>query len=359
MVKPLLYLSFVCLVFNKALSIPADSLKKHKIGLLPSAFYTPETRLGFGGLLYSYFKLGNNDSLNKKSNSQTYLSYTINKQFAVENDYQIWLAKNNLYLTGSVDYSRFPQFYYGIGNSTKESERIMYSYDLFRFQSKCLHRIVNHFYGGLFFNYQKVYNQDIELMSNQQCGDIYGGKGFTSKGIGPVFIVDCRDNPLNPAKGFYIETSYLNFKNLLMNKHMFSSFTLDLRKYHTLWQRLVSNSNLYLSFNKGMVPYRLMPEIGGPRFLRGYYRGRFRDNNMFILQQEFRMPIYKMFGLAIFGGIGNVASQTKELLTNGIHYNYGMGIRIRVNKKENTNLRIDYGITKDSHGLYIVFAEAF
>jgi hypothetical protein len=34
-------------------------------------------------------------------------------------------------------------------------------------------------------------------------------------------------------------------------------------------------------------------------------------------------------------------------------------LRIKVDKKNNANFRIDYGMTKDSQGLYIVFAEAF
>jgi len=346
------------LALNKANAIPADSLKKHKVGVLPSAFYTPETRLGFGSLVYTYLKIGN-DSLTKKSNTQSYLSYTINKQFAFENDYQIWLAKNKYYFTGSFDYSRFPQYYYGIGNSTKQSDKIMFRYDLLKIQTKSLIKIAGIIYGGVSFQYQNVFNQDIELMSNSMCAEIYGSKGFVSKGIGPIIIVDKRDNPLNPAKGFYVEASYLDYKNLLVNKHMFSSLLIDLRKFNTLFGKLISNSSFFLNTNDGMVPYRLMAEIGGARFLRGYYRGRFRDNNMFALQQEFRMPVYKMFGLAVFGGIGNVASKPKLLLSNEIHYDFGIGLRIRVNKKENANLRIDYGITKDSQGLYVVFAEAF
>ena len=77
------------LVSGKVISIPADSLK-FKIGALPSIFYSPETRLGAGGLLYTYFKIGKNDSITKKSNTQSYLSYTQNNQFSFENDYQIW-----------------------------------------------------------------------------------------------------------------------------------------------------------------------------------------------------------------------------------------------------------------------------
>ncbi|MGL4599588.1 MAG: BamA/TamA family outer membrane protein, partial [Bacteroidia bacterium] len=75
--------------------------------------------------------------------------------------------------------------------------------------------------------------------------------------------------------------------------------------------------------------------------------------------QEFRMPVYKRIGVAAFGGVGAVSKKASQLLATNFHASYGLGLRICIDKKENTNLRIDYGFGKDSHGLYIVFAEAF
>ena len=208
------------------------------------------------------------------------------------------------------------------------------------------------------FNYQQVYNQDITLTSNP-CMEVYGNMGFEAKGIGPVLMIDNRDNPLNPANGYYLETSFIDYESILTNTNKFRSFTVDIRKYNTLFNKLIWNGNIYFANNDGEVPYRMLAEIGGARFLRGYYRGRFRDNNIVVIQQEFRMPIYKFFGLAIFGGVGKVSKTIAELKSNELHYNYGIGLRLRVNKKENTNIRIDYGLTKDSQGIYVVFAEAF
>ena len=122
---------------------------------------------------------------------------------------------------------------------------------------------------------------------------------------------------------------------------------------------MIWNANIHGEFAVGQVPFRMLPELGGARFLRGYYRGRFRDNNSIVIQNEFRMPVYKRIGLAVFSGVGEVAHKLNDFKSNRIHYNYGIGARIKINKKENTNLRIDYGFTRDSRGLYIVYAEAF
>lgn len=348
---------------------PIDSLHsilkrdstKFKIGVLPSVFYSPETRLGFGGFIYAYFNTNKSNLINKKSNTQSYLSYTINKQFSFENDYQIWLKSNRYYLTGGLDYSRFPEFFYGTSNDAKESDRVMISFDVVKFQSKNLVQIKNKIYGGIYFQYQNLFNQDTKLKKStaSMCEIIPGGLGYTASGIGPIFIYDKRDNPLNPANGGYIETSFQYFDKPIGSPYKFTSFIFDARKYNTFFKKLIWNGNAYFFMNKGDVPYRMLATIGGARFLRGYYRGRFRDNNMIVLQQEFRMQVYKWLGFAIFGGVGSVAKKITDFPKNEIHYDYGVGLRIRINKKENTNLRLDYGITKDSQGIYLIFAEAF
>ncbi len=354
------FLIALVLAIKCSYSNPSDSTK-FKICALPSMFYSPETRLGFGGFVYSYFNSSKSGLINKKSNAQSYLSYTINKQFSFENDYQIWLKNNKYYLTGALDYSRFPEFFYGTSNDTKESDRIMISFDVVKFQSKNLIQLEKGFYGGIYFQYQNLFNQNTKLKSSMamMCELIPGGMGFNASGIGPIFIYDKRDNPLNPATGGYLETSLQYFDKPISSPYKFTSFIFDVRKYNTLFKKLIWNGSAYIFLNKGEVPYRMLATIGGARFLRGYYRGRFRDNNMIVLQQEFRMPIYKWFGLAIFGGVGSVAKNVKDFSKNEIHYDYGVGIRLRINKKENTNLRLDYGITKDSQGIYLIFAEAF
>jgi outer membrane protein assembly factor BamA len=362
--RSLVFFIAMC-VFNKAFTNPEDTLQekkgvhKFKVGALPSMYYTPETSLGFGGFVYTFFKFNKYDTLCKKSISQSFLSYTLNKQFAFENDFQIWLKQNKFYISGAADYSRFPQYYYGIGNSTNESDKFMVSFDVFRIKTKGLVRLYNQVYAGLSFHHENLYNQDKQFEMRTAAMETYGRMGFVANGIGGAIMIDKRDNPLNPSNGSYFEASFTDYKTVLNNAHGFVSFVLDARKYYTLPRQVVWNGNFYLSLNKGDVPYKLLAEIGGPRFLRGYYRGRFRDNNMYVLQQEVRIPLYKRLGVALFGGIGAVGKTISMLRSNTVHYNYGAGLRIKVDKKNNANFRIDYGMTKDSHGLYIVFAEAF
>jgi len=59
-------------------------------------------------------------------------------------------------------------------------------------------------------------------------------------------------------------------------------------------------------------------------------------------------------------GTGRVAGSYSELSFDGFKLSYGAGIRVKVDSKHNTNLRLDFGFGPDGiSGTYINFAEAF
>jgi outer membrane protein assembly factor BamA len=332
---------------------------KTKLGMLPVVFYSPETRLGIGGIFYTSFKTRRNDSITRKSSTQTYLDVTSNKQLLLQSDYSIFTFRNKFHFKGRVDYIHFPEFYYGIGNNTHEHLKCLIDFNSFWVTTYFYSLMHKNIYAGLLIQHQSLYMLNKTLRNYSDSREIYGGMGYSTSGAGAGILVDNRDNPLNPQKGYYLESNYFYYVNHNYSRSGFHSFLLDLRGYKTFRKKLVLNFNTYLSLNEGEVPFRMMPFIGGPRFLRGFYRGRFRDNNLILAQYEFRYPIVGRLGLAAFSGVAQVAEYTNDFRINDFHYNYGGGLRFKIDRKENANVRIDFGFTQDSHGIYIVFAEAF
>jgi hemolysin activation/secretion protein len=330
-----------------------------KLGVLPSLYFTPETRLAVGAFSYTYFRVMRNDTISRKSNTQTYMTYTQNRQFAIENDYQIFLNHGKVYLKGQIDFFHFPENFYGIGNNTRVADRQTVAYKFFKFYHKTLYKIHKFNYLGFIVDYQRQWDLSQKLMDDDSDRMIAGYNGFTGAGLGGIFLVDKRDNILNPAQGQYVELSAMAYENRVLGKYAFYNLTADVRKFQTFAKKWILNVNFYASLNFGNVPFKHTPYIGGARFLRGYYAGRFRDNHLLLLQKEWRFPIYKRFGAAVFGGMGQVAERLSDFTWRGTHFSYGAGLRYKIDKKENTNLRLDYGIGKDQRGLYIVFAEAF
>ena len=94
--------------------------------------------------------------------------------------------------------------------------------------------------------------------------------------------------------------------------------------------------------------------------MRGYYQGAYRDKVLVDGQVEYRMPVWKIFGVTGWMGTGRVASSYDNLSLDNWKLSYGFGIRIRVDSKNNTNMRLDFGFgPKGISGTYINFAEAF
>ena len=72
------------------------------------------------------------------------------------------------------------------------------------------------------------------------------------------------------------------------------------------------------------------------------------------------MPIWKIFGLAAFFGAGRVYPGYEYLTFKDLYYSGGVGLRIRVDSENNTNLRLDFAYGKDGACSVIFgFAEAF
>ncbi|PCJ66013.1 MAG: hypothetical protein COA58_08020 [Bacteroidetes bacterium] len=320
---------------------------------LPSLFHTPETNWGIGATLLGFYTP--KDSTTRKSNAQIFVDVTQKGQASFQSDFNIFTPENKFYIRGSHDLSKFPEFYFGIGNNSKKEDYCLIKIMYLDVNVALYSRLKENFYLGATVHHQTLGKIDKPI---DQENFYIDNMGYSSTGVGIGILVDKRNNILNPSSGHFLETKFTKYSD---QTHMTSGFfnhTLDLRYYKT-FNKLVLNSNLYTVHNKGIVPFRMMPYIGGPRFLRGFYAGRFRDNNLSILQAEVRRHVFWRIGVAAFSGVGQVYSNGMEFELNRFHYNYGAGLRFQINKDSPANIRIDYGRTMDSHGFYIVFGECF
>jgi hypothetical protein len=102
-----------------------------------------------------------------------------------------------------------------------------------------------------------------------------------------------------------------------------------------------------------VVPYFLMPSLGGGDTLRGYATDRLRDRHTLLLSGELRwFPNRLGLDMALFVDAGTVAPFRSELLNSDMKIDYGIGIRFHAPAA--TVLRLD--VAKGSEGLRLVFA---
>ena len=101
------------------------------------------------------------------------------------------------------------------------------------------------------------------------------------------------------------------------------------------------------------VPYFLLPDLGGARYLRGYRHWRFRDRNRMLLTGEYRWTAGQFIDMALFLDAGKVARRVADLDLKDLNTSYGIGIRFHAPAA--TLLRVELAQTRDA-GIGIIFA---
>jgi hypothetical protein len=101
-----------------------------------------------------------------------------------------------------------------------------------------------------------------------------------------------------------------------------------------------------------VVPYFMMPALGGGSDLRGFTSWRFRDLHSLILQAEWRVLVNAFFDTAIFYDAGKVTRNRSDLDFTGLKSDYGFGFRIH--GLVSTPLRVD--VARSNEGFHFVFS---
>lgn len=330
-----------------------DSIQAKKIKILPvPAFgYSPETKTYLGAVTLFTINMYR-DSSTRTSNAKLEVNYSWNKQIILESEWNYFFRQEKWFTKGKIHFSKYPDLYYGIGSNTPESNKLFFDSKRFIFEASLLKNIGYKLFTGINVKYIDYNNVEVEKNAIFYPELIEA----STLGIGYSLLKDTRNNLLTPTKGLY---SYIN-TTWHFAKSNYLKFTLDLRYYKT-WKDKFTLANRFINdINTAHPPFYDRALLGGDKYVRGYYLGRYRDNNLSSLQSEFRFPAFWKIYLATFGGLSNIYSATNKFSIEKTKTNYGFGIRFLVDKTENTFLRLDYAIGQDQNdGFYISFGESF
>lgn len=105
--------------------------------------------------------------------------------------------------------------------------------------------------------------------------------------------------------------------------------------------------------NGGLVPFYVMPFLGGSRTMRGFREFRYYDNNAVLFNVEYRWRVWKLADFALFLDEGQVAPRISQITLDGYRRSYGGGIRMR--GAHGMALRFDIGHSKEGTRYYFSF----
>ncbi|HJR59311.1 MAG TPA: BamA/TamA family outer membrane protein [Vicinamibacterales bacterium] len=106
-----------------------------------------------------------------------------------------------------------------------------------------------------------------------------------------------------------------------------------------------------------VVPYYLLPSLGGARMHRGYSDFRFQDRHMLLMSAEYRWLPSRVIDMALFVDAGKVARERRDLDFDGLKTAYGIGLRIH--GPTFTPLRLDIARGKEGVRVHVTGGLAF
>lgn len=275
----------------------------------PTLAYAPETSWEIGlSSLYVFY--ANRDTTNRLSEINGFTFVTLEGQYGLWFDHAIYTDKEDWFFLGKLRFQRFPMYYYGIGPSTPSDYLAVVDSRQILIKERVLRKLKKDFYLGMeldFNNFGSVAFQPRE--EGTEITYPVGAEGSTNVGLGLGLVYDNRHNVLNVRDGLFSELAYIQYAPFWAGKYEFATIITDNRIYRPISKNNVLAAQLFGQFNTGDVPFNMMSALGGESMMRGYYYGRYRDNNYLTTQVELRfLPIplgfSKRFGAAVFGEIG-------------------------------------------------------
>ncbi|NVO08562.1 MAG: BamA/TamA family outer membrane protein [Bacteroidales bacterium] len=337
-------------------TIPLKDTSKNFIVALPILFFGEETNWGMGITSGYYFT---SQGSTKASNIQGTLIYTLKNQVSLTLLPKFYTEDRDFYYSGHIKANYYPDKFFGIGRNTPDSlEENYISKDaslLFQRQRVMFDVIMAGIQAQFGYYQTSDFKNDGELINKT----IAGTKTFFSSGLGFLLTWDNRDNLFYPTRGEFYKLSLLINSKIFGSQMKYSRLTLDFRNYYPIVYSHFVSLQIYGDITWGNTPFQLLPSMGGNEILRGYYKGRYRDNNLLAIQAEYRFPIYKWLKGSMFYSAGDVANEIDDFDLKKFKYTYGLGLRARVNPA-NVHIRFDVGFTQENKpALYFTASEAF
>lgn len=298
--------------------------------------------------------------------------WNFNGRFGLPLRTSIWFPNNSWTLQGDTRLLVYPQFTWGLGSNPDANNKILLDYKYIRFYQSALERITSYFFAGIGYNLDYRFNiksDDPNTDLRYYTGYLYGtGTSSVSSGVSLNLLYDTRNNSINPLPGSYVNVVYRINPTFLGSNDNWQSLYVDIRKYVSLNPAKPNQQNTFAFWSyfwtvfNSKAPYLDLPSIGWDPYNtsgRGIDQNRYRGKTLFYAESEYRRDITQngLLGFVLFVNANSVSGPA--VLFSSWHPAEGGGLRIKFNKGSNTNIGIDYGMSKGYRSIMFKLGEAF
>lgn len=329
--------------------------KKIDVTFAGGPSYSKNTSFGIGLLASGLYRTDRSDSVTQPSNVAIFANVSVSGFYAIGiTGNAIW-KRNSHRINYAASFSSTPRTMWGVGyEAGRYNPEVDYVEKSCRVSADYLYRVIPNLFLGAALNFQHTRGikfDDTAYLGNEKTH-------YTATGIGLIAEYDSRDFIPNPWRGVYVSVRELFFpKGFGSCEKTLWRTTVTVDWYRQLWSGGVVATDLYAEFNSEGTPWPMLARLGGSNRMRGYYQGRYTDNDLITVQVELRQRIWRRIGGVVWGGAGNVFPELRRFDWAQTLPNYGIGLRWELKKR--VNVRFDYGFGKQTSGFMLNINEAF
>lgn len=321
---------------------------KPKFAAIPVPNYNKSTGFGLGAIVTLLYPMSSEDEISPPSSTTLFGFYASNKTnvFGAAQKFHLKEDKCRFTLALARASINFQYYAENIGGEFIDFNTGS-KFGLLKGELELL----SDFYLGLKYRYMKGRTKfDIPIE--------YDPPENTYSGLGPTVAYDTRDNVFNAYTGYFITLETLVNHSAFGSDRNYSLFELKANRYLALKESQRLALRLFLKVGAGDVPFEDQAVIGLTD-LRGYSSGKYRADQKYTIQGEYRWTFYKKFGMVAFAGIGWVADRMSEIRLEDTLPSVGVGLRYMMIPQYRINIGVDFAVGKDDTAFYFRINEAF
>ncbi len=335
-----------------------DSAGRCRVRPLPSIGSAPETGLQYGATVLTVC----DPPASRAARPSTLVFYALRSaknQTRIGFDAERWTTGNARRIAGSFVWREFPLPYFGIGDRAPENARELFTPRGIEASAQLQQRVARALYfTGVVRHVRRTITTDTggALRRNAVLGTQKGPITELSLAIEH----DTRENLFAPRGGHWVQLSYARSIDGLASSYDYGRVRADARVYRAIGGDHVVAAHAQVIGFDGSVPFDQQALAGASDILRGYERGRYRDQWLAAAQGEYRTPLVRRLGGVAFAGGGIVAPSASATGGRVFLPTYGVGLRAQLDARQRTGVRADYGRGRDgAAGIYLGFNQAF
>lgn len=334
-----------------------DASKGIDWSVLPGPFYTPELKLGLGTAVAGIYRVDPNDKKTQNSSLSFTGFFSTSGALGLGFHNYTFFSDDSwrLFVDGSV--AKVPTEFWGVGYDAAQGSSQKYNNNSVAVHPQLMRQVVDKLYVGVGWDFSAM-NANVD---DRKPGDKFSQYTTTtnplSSGATVSLNYDSRDTITQPHHGQYASIEYSYFDPSLGSDTHFTATQMQYNYYLPLSERRVLAFDLWGRFTHGDVPWDRLSQAGDDNRLRGYYQGRYRDNDVVSGQVEYREKLNWRHGYVLWAGVGALGSSPADLGNHPLLPTVGVGYRFEV--KPAMNIRLDLGVGRETAGFYFQVAEAY